>query len=214
MYKLKLDEPHIDITKKAFESYFNLRNNNWKSYIQDITESDDVDRHIVDKFKHAYLIAAPDYLTTYDRYNYDSTTQMIDMLQGKIKRNEFIFDLTELSTLLSVIEEYMRMRMGQYFDFTDDVACNGWRYDMNDKQGFDDYISRRNDSYDAFNRAYCNNIYRAYKIEQVLIAEDIYDILKHQIYKDTPSMYNRTIHTWSYPLILWSNYKQPEIEIL
>lgn len=221
MYKLKLSPHHAHILKEAFISFYFIRQNCWREFVEDIETYNDT----TSLYEEAYKTACPDYEKIYVLEKNDKD-EIIDIkgvsenfktVYLKVFRNEMTFENTdELRVLLYVVEEYMRMRMGQFFIFVDDVAENGWKYDNtdpdNDKK-FNEYIKRRNKAEDMFNNAYKKTLRLEHtKTKKVLIAEDMYDVLKHQIWLDTPSMHN-SYNTWSCPPLNWSGYKMPKIEV-
>lgn len=214
MYKLIIDKPHANTIKEAFISYFHIRQNNWKEYLHDIKSLNTDEIELL--FQGAYEIASPDYKDIYKPIEENSGfNDDIVQLHIKIFKDDFTLKTKEeLRTLLMIVEEFMRMRMGQFMDFVDDVAHNGWEYNKdepgNDKK-FDEYINRRNEAHKLFDNAYYNSFCDRYKSEKVLIAEDLYDVIKHQIWLDTPSM-QESFNVWSYEPMLWSNYKMPQIK--
>ena len=86
------------------------------------------------------------------------------------------------------LEEYFRLRMNQWFDFATNVSLCGYEYDKNytenDKK-FDDYINRRNESQELFEKAFrtAQPNYQM-KTDEMMIAEDIWQVMRYRMYFD------------------------------
>ena len=201
MYKLKLTKLQKDVFKAAFKSYFDLRKNKWGQFVKDMK----MEKSAVKEFKKIFKEMCPNGIVL-------DTEKVINVSEL------VIYDKEELRTVIDVIEEYIRVRMGQFWDFTDDLARDGYIYDNNNPDNdrlFHKYIDRRNKAKDDFEVLFLKaRDYNRYKIDQVLIAEDIWDVLKKQYWDDTPETHN-TWSTWSHNPLHW--YKQeplPEIEVI
>lgn len=86
------------------------------------------------------------------------------------------------------LEEYFRLRMNQWFDFATNVSLCGYEYDKSDPDNdrkFDDYINRRNESKELFEKAFrtAQPNYQL-KTEEMMIAEDIWQVIRHKLYLD------------------------------
>ena len=100
-----------------------------------------------------------------------------------------LFQLTLTKSQLELIkiacEDYLRTRMGQFFDLATDIAEAG-RENLSDIQ-FRDMIARRNAAQELMNSAFLlTQPIMQKKTERMLIAEDIYDVLKHELWKMRP----------------------------
>lgn len=213
MYKLILSDKHKQILKEAFVSYYKIRQNYWDDFISDLkcdicsndADSSDTCSSNAFLFESAYKAACPDYKEIYKVIRKDGEIVKVEgfniSIFTEVFKEDLIFkDLGEIQDILYVIEEFMRMRMGQFFTFTDDVAENGWVYDNtkpDNGKKFSEFIARRNLSQDMFDKAFRDfKVFVREKSEKVLLAEDLYDVLKHQIYLDTPSMHdNWTVYS-------------------
>lgn len=86
------------------------------------------------------------------------------------------------------LEEYFRLRLNQWFDFATNIALCGYEYDKsapdNDRK-FDDYINRRNESQELFEKAFrtAQPNYQM-KTDEMMIAEDIWQAIRHKLYLD------------------------------
>ena len=86
------------------------------------------------------------------------------------------------------LEEYFRLRMNQWFDFATNIALCGYEYDKsypdNDRK-FYDYINRRNESQELFEKAFrtAQPNYQM-KTDEMMIAEDIWQVMRHRMYLD------------------------------
>lgn len=86
------------------------------------------------------------------------------------------------------LEEYFRLRLNQWSDFATDVSYAGYKYDKNDPDNnrkFDDYINRRNESQELFEKAFriAQPEYHM-KTDEMMIAEDIWQVIRHKLYLD------------------------------
>lgn len=88
-----------------------------------------------------------------------------------MKEFKYKVSLTEnqLNVVNAALEDYVRTRMNQWLDFSTEVAQNGFVYDKdnpdNDKL-FSEYIQRRNDSKELFEKAYAVAAPNPYKREK------------------------------------------------
>lgn len=86
------------------------------------------------------------------------------------------------------LEEYFRLRLNQWFDFATNIALCGYEYNKNDLDNdrkFDDYINRRNESQELFEKAFriAQPNYQM-KTDEMMIAEDIWQVIRHKLYLD------------------------------
>lgn len=118
-----------------------------------------------------------------ERYDCSARDEMNYILKMSEKQAEII---------QIALEEYFRLRMNQWSDFADDVAHTGYEYnpeDPDNSKKFDDYINRRNDSEEMFKSAMriaqsgVNMPYTA-QTEEMLISQDIWQVIRHQLYLD------------------------------
>ena len=98
----------------------------------------------------------------------------------------------QLRVIMIALESYFRTRMGQFFDFASDVARNGFEYTRDNPDNdrlFNEYISRRNDSQDLFEKAFdvaAPNRYERKKTPDMITAIDIWHVIRHQRYLEFP----------------------------
>lgn len=102
---------------------------------------------------------------------------------------KYILEITEKQAEIIKIatEEYFRLRMNQWFDFAENIALS-YRYDKNDPDNarkFNAYINRRNKSQELFEKAFrvAQPDYQR-KTDEMAIAEDIWQVLRHRLYLD------------------------------
>ena len=86
------------------------------------------------------------------------------------------------------LEEYFRLRMNQWFDFATNIALFGYEYDKSDQDNerkFNAYINRRNESQELFEKAFrtAQPDYHM-KTDEMMIAEDIWQVIRHKLYLD------------------------------
>lgn len=108
-------------------------------------------------------------------------------MKNKEKQKQYVLTLTseQLRVVRLALEEYFRLRMGQTFDFSTEMA--GINFDLspdnpNHKKLFDQYLMRR-DHLDEVMRtfyriAYGDLHYLEKKTDDMLIAEDIWDAIR------------------------------------
>ena len=105
---------------------------------------------------------------------------------------KYRIELTEnqFKTVQHGLETWERMMMGQFMDFADELALNGYNYDKSDPENdekFKAYIERRNECRELMERAY-----RAAcpvpqnKTDDMLVIEDIWAAMRYQMWKDRP----------------------------
>ena len=108
--------------------------------------------------------------------------------------SEYTISVTknQMRIIMNALESYFRTRMGQFFDFSCEVALNGYEYDKenpeNDKL-FNEYIERRNESEDLFMKAYdvaAPNRWERKKTKDMVSAIDIWHVIRHQLYIERP----------------------------
>lgn len=93
----------------------------------------------------------------------------------------------------NALESYARLRMGQFWDFADEIAHYGYKYDAENPDNdrlFSEYISRRDDAKELFEKAYSAavpNVYNRGKTDDVQNAIDIWHVIRHQFWKDRPN---------------------------
>lgn len=91
------------------------------------------------------------------------------------------------------LEEYFRLRMNQFHDFATSVAFSGFEYDKTDKDNsekFNACIERRNSSERVFMAAMevaqpkRQNYVPVPQTEEMLIAQDIWQVIRHKLFLD------------------------------
>lgn len=103
----------------------------------------------------------------------------------KLELNE-----VQLNVIKVALEDYFRTRMGQFWDFTDEVALAGWEYNKDDPkndQKFDDFIHRRDAAKMVFETGFrIAQPWQCDKTESMINAEDIWSVIRHQQYLERP----------------------------
>ena len=132
------------------------------------------------------------------------------MYNVKISKNQ-------LRVIMIALESYFRTRMGQFFDFASDVAKNGFEYTKDNPDNdrlFDEYINRRNDSQDLFEKAFdvaAPNRYERKKTPDMITAMDVWHVIRHQMYLEYPEPKDHyTVD--AYPPSPWGEEPLPKIE--
>ena len=100
--------------------------------------------------------------------------------------------------------------------FASDVAKNGFEYTKDNPDNdrlFDEYINRRNDSQDLFEKAFdvaAPNMYERKKTPDMITALDIWHVIRHQMYLEYPEPKDHyTVD--AYPPSPWGNEPLPKI---
>ena len=98
----------------------------------------------------------------------------------------------QLRVIMIALESYFRTRMGQFFDFASDVAKNGFVYTKDNPENdrlFNEYINRRNDSQELFDKAFdvaAPNRYERKKTPDMITAIDIWHVIRYRLYLERP----------------------------
>lgn len=103
---------------------------------------------------------------------------------------KYILELSEKQAeiIKVALEEYFRLRMNQWFDFATEISLDGYEYDESDPDNnkkFDAYIERRDASQEAFREAFrIAHPSSKCKTDEVIIAQDIWQVMRHQLFLD------------------------------
>lgn len=105
----------------------------------------------------------------------------------------YTLELSEEQTeiIKIALEEYLRLRMNQTWDFADDICFNGFDYKNHTKEDFNERIERRNMFQDEFEKLlntvhplqFIDGKFREQTIE-MLRAQDIWQVIRHKLWKD------------------------------
>ena len=190
-YVLTLTKNQFAIITKAISQYHEIRDNNWENFLDNVVQGNEsINREqILHKLECAMTEALGGAVT---ENNTMKTVRDLELHAENMRSedNEYIWKLSkeQAKMLQNVLEEYFRLRLNQWFDFTTEIAANGYIYDNTDPDNnvkFNSYINRRNKSLDDFKRIMAEIFScRLYKTEDMMIAEDIWQVLRHQLYLD------------------------------
>lgn len=106
---------------------------------------------------------------------------------------EMRLTLKQMRLIKDACEEYFRLRLNQWTEFTNDVALDDFDYrndDPNHSEKFDAFIKRRDSAYEIFMLAMRTaSPHRSTlpKSEQMLILEDIWEAIRFRLGKDIDS---------------------------
>lgn len=106
-------------------------------------------------------------------------------------RNEYTLTLTENQIVLikDALEEYFRIRMNQWIDLSNDLAAKNIDLSLdnpNHHKLFDKYINDRDAIYEIFECiGRIIKLNGSKKTEKQLVAEDIWQVIRHQLWKDS-----------------------------
>ena len=98
----------------------------------------------------------------------------------------------QLALIEKATEWYIRTSMGQFFDYCSEIALNGYEYDKSNPDNdrlFDEYIQRRNESQEMFDKAYnvaAPNLFERKKTQDVQNAIDIWHVIRYFRYLERP----------------------------
>ena len=98
----------------------------------------------------------------------------------------------QAKVIKTALEEYFRIRMNQWSDLAEDLAHEGFVYNPADPENgmnFNDYLTRREHTEMLLEQAMmAAQPVRSYKVmeipEKCLIAQDIWQVIRHQLYLD------------------------------
>lgn len=113
--------------------------------------------------------------------------------EGMSRQYELSITEEQARVIMIALEEYFRIRMDQWGDLADELASVGYVYDKNDpdcRKKFEDFIERRDTSRILFEQALDvaqpqrRRGNPMYKTDQMLVAEDIWQVIRHKLYLD------------------------------
>ena len=120
----------------------------------------------------------------------------------------------QLRLLQKFCEEYGRLRMGQTWDLSDDLAFQNYEYKKDDPE-FDRRLLRRDatrELLDLAMRAASNGDYMHFqKTEDVMVALDMYSTIRNFFWHQKPEAERDHWTTDADPLYLWG--PEPKMEI-
>lgn len=105
--------------------------------------------------------------------------------------DKYILTLTEKQIVLikDALEEYFRIRMNQWIDLSNDLAAKNIDLSLenpNHNKLFDKYINDRDAIYEIFECiGRIIKLNGSKKTEKQLVAEDIWQVIRHQLWKDS-----------------------------
>lgn len=105
--------------------------------------------------------------------------------------NKYTLTLTENQIVLikDALEEYFRIRMNQWIDLSNDLAAKNIDLSLenpNHNKLFDKYINDRDAIYEIFECiGRIIKLNGSKKTEKQLVAEDIWQVIRHQLWKDS-----------------------------
>ena len=103
---------------------------------------------------------------------------------------EYQITLTEnqLRVAQRALEWFFRLQLGQFSDFADEIALDGYVFDKdnpNNGELFRRYITRRNDCVPLMETAYrIAQPEPCWKTEDMMVAEDMWAVIRHFRWKD------------------------------
>lgn len=194
IYELVLTRKQLEVLRRAMGEYTDLRCNKWYHFVDEIsTKLDHPSKSIAQNaFEKAMHTAwggppvLPDHMAEVDAWAFFMENQLMNNVEGY----SFTIEVNSEQAALfkGVLEEYFRLRMNQWFDFSTEVAQNGYVFNKDDpdnRQKFDAYIKRRNEAKEAFETAMAMIRPRnTTQSDEMLIAQDIWQVLRYRLYLD------------------------------
>lgn len=109
------------------------------------------------------------------------------------KRYNLEMNEAQVKIIQVALEEYFRVRMNQWGELAEDLASVGFIYDKegpNNHENFQKYIDRREKTEDLLKKAMMeaqpDRNRKAMPVsDNVLIAEDIWQVIRYQLYLDS-----------------------------
>lgn len=106
-----------------------------------------------------------------------------------MKKYRLEMDEEQLSVVNEALEEYFRIRMGQWSGLADDLSAQNVDFHMENKEVysrvFDRYINTRDcirQIFESVSRILCDGLRK--KTKRMLVAEDIWQVIRHQQWID------------------------------
>lgn len=118
---------------------------------------------------------------------------------GKSGNKEPIYQITCTESQLLLIgramERFIRLDMGQFTDFVDDIAFDGFNYQNHTDAEFDEIIHRRDDAFAQFKEAY-RTLTAWPKLRGKSVADqrliDMWETIRYQLWLDKPEPKSHT----------------------
>ena len=136
--------------------------------------------------------------------------------EKKEKRYRLEVSEAQLKMIQVALESYFRIRYHQFLDLADDlVFANYDRKEDPDRSEFTRRIDRRNETYDLLNAAGNAAMpiwMRVKKTDQCMIAEDIWAVIRHELYKKENGSEENVMDVRSYSPILISGEEPVKLE--
>jgi predicted transcriptional regulator len=137
-------------------------------------------------------------------------------LKGDRILNKYRLEVTQeqLSVINEALEEYFRIRMGQFWDLADNLAVQNVDLSPENPEHekiFDLFINTRDcirEILETVNRILGLQLRK--KTDRMLVAEDIWQVIRHQMWKDRGNKDNWCVD--SREPVQWGNEPLPKIE--
>ena len=106
-----------------------------------------------------------------------------------MKQYNLIINEKQAYAIKIALEEYIRLRMGQTLDLAESLASAGFIYNKKDPENakkFNEYLKRRDDTQELLDQAIrVSQPAKAWSLpEECLVMEDIWQVIRHQLYLD------------------------------
>lgn len=168
----------------ALEGYIALRENRWEGFLSEAIP-DPQKRNEAKEIFESIQKAACNRKPYWNTENLNLARRLLAALEGGTVLR---LDTEEAQFIKSALEEYFRLRLNQWFDFTSDIALAGFVYDKDNPENsrlFNEYISRRNEAQDQFTVRFGRlRPWNPPQTTDMLRAQDIWQVIRHKLYLD------------------------------
>lgn len=183
-YTLTLSKEQSKTVRLALEGYIALRENRWEVFLSEAVpnpQKRDEAKEIFEAIQKAACNGKP----YWNKENLKLAKRLLSALQTV---NVLRVNTDEAQLIKFTLEEYFRLRLNQWFDFTSDIALADFVYDKDNPENsrlFNEYIHRRNEAQEQFTE-YFGRL-RPWNTRQtidMLRAQDIWQVIRHKLYLD------------------------------
>ena len=198
VFRLKMTERQKRVMRTSLQMFLAPRDRQWDVLCREIAEAyggparvggDDVIKAASRLFQEAGEIACRDGYQRPDSCGMAESVlaALAETNKGNAeKATNLRLPYASVVIMQNALEEYCRIRYGQWFDLANAISDNGYRFDNASPDHtamFNRYIARRNEAHDILCTAGRLIIPRlASKPKNCIIAEDIFRVLRHFLF--------------------------------
>lgn len=183
-YILTLSEKQSHTIIIALQEFVSLRNNDWTAFLTEMCTNKSQVNDAVKTFEEI-MSAACNGKPYWDTDNMDLAHKLSKLAE---RQQDMLLSEDKAKFVRNILEEYFRLRLNQWFDFTTDVATAGYIYDKTNPDNgrlFDKYIARRNNAQERFTETFGKlRDPFARQTDDMLRAQEIWQVIRHRLYID------------------------------